>query len=73
MSEWTIVKHRSCGTEIFEIPGRLSTGRTIEASEWHPLRDEWRQPIAGELMTCPSCGQPFVADDKDLERRHVER
>lgn len=66
----TIIRHRACDTDIFEVNKKLITGGIISAHEWEPLIPA-RKPIPGDMMVCPNCGKPFSASDDDLERTFV--
>jgi hypothetical protein len=49
----TIVRHRACDTDIFEVEGSLHNGDVIPpASAWRPLRAEWPQPQPWDETIC---------------------
>ena len=67
MSSDSIVVCVACGSELYHCNavGRAYAGETMHASDMVPVDESVPQPVDGEPILCPKCGEHFGCPSMD--------
>jgi predicted RNA-binding Zn-ribbon protein involved in translation (DUF1610 family) len=62
MGRAPIIVCANCNAELYRCSavGRSYAGETAHGSDMEPVDESIPQPVDGEQMLCPKCGEPFV-------------